>query len=196
MFRKHKNITLYATPCTCKEGYCQEACDPYNCIRRMARTSTIVTKYCKICDASTWHKNGKCLRHFSSTNSDGRMLSFFLGNLWRWKCTLSEHILPSINHAPDYDSLVKTKWSPEFESLMRARLIQGGMRYGFLNAPGKPDYDRITSIIERAKQYQNEGTLELLVDIANLCLLEFEEGRHSLRHFEYAETIKVPVVEK
>jgi hypothetical protein len=67
---------------------------------------------------------------------------------------------------------------------MRNRLIMGAIRYGRLNAPDKRQYDRVGSIIERAKIYMETGNCELLVDIANLALLEFEEGRHPNRHFE------------
>ena len=83
----------------------------------------------------------------------------------------------------DYDKLRLTEWSPEFEQLMRNRMVLGAFRYGLLNDPKKPNWDRIPSIQRRLVAYQQDGNLEHLVDAANLCQLEFEEGRHPNRHF-------------
>ena len=66
---------------------------------------------------------------------------------------------------------------------MRNRMIMGALRYGLLGAPGKPQYDRIASIIKRLKFYTEDGNTEHLVDAANLCLCEFVEGTHPLKHF-------------
>jgi hypothetical protein len=87
--------------------------------------------------------------------------------------------------APSYrfEDLVRTEWSSRFEGLMRNRLIMGALRYGRLRAPGKPQYDRVGSMIRRLSQYRERGNMELLVDVANLCLLEFEECHHPLKHF-------------
>src|SRR3954468_9098065 len=82
-----------------------------------------------------------------------------------------------------FNSLKKSEWSPEFEQLMRNRLIMGALRYGLLNDSGKPNYDRMASIKKRADKYAETGNLEFLVDMANLCLLEFEEGQHPNKHF-------------
>lgn len=82
-----------------------------------------------------------------------------------------------------YADLVKSEWSPRFEYYMRNRLIMGALRYGLLHAPGKPQYDRVGSIVRRLVKYTVDGNQEHLVDAANLCLMEFEEGTHPLRHF-------------
>lgn len=66
---------------------------------------------------------------------------------------------------------------------MRNRLIQGALRYGRLHARNKPQYDRIRGARKRLAQYEETGNLELLVDVANMMLLEFEEGQHPRRHF-------------
>jgi hypothetical protein len=79
--------------------------------------------------------------------------------------------------------LEKSEWSPEFEKLMRNRLLVGALRYGRLRAVGKPAYDRIKGAQKRLKQYQQTGNLETLVDVANMMLLEFVEGQHPMRHF-------------
>ena len=69
-------------------------------------------------------------------------------------------------------------------------------RYGKLKTPGKARYDRITSIRQRLDLYDETGNQEHLVDIANLCMLEFEEPNHSKAHWEatddkiHAQTLK------
>lgn len=77
---------------------------------------------------------------------------------------------------PSLESLRRSEWSPDFENLMRERLIQGAFRYGLLKASGKPDYDRTKSIEKRLALYRQDRNKEHLVDIANLCLCEFVEG--------------------
>jgi len=60
----------------------------------------------------------------------------------------------------------------------------GGIRYGEFGAKGKPQYDSTNSAIERIKLYQKTGNTEHLVDAANLCLVEFVEGKHPKKHFK------------
>lgn len=80
-----------------------------------------------------------------------------------------------------------SEWSHEFERLCRARMFCGGLRYGRLGAPGKPQWDRVEDILRRVAMYRETGNLELLVDAANLCQCEYVEGDHPLRHFEAAD---------
>lgn len=82
-----------------------------------------------------------------------------------------------------YDSLAKSEWSSQFERLMRQRLIMGALRYGPIHGAGKPKYNRCKSIEKHLNLYQTTGNLEHLVDLANMALMEFEEGTHPLRHF-------------
>jgi heme-degrading monooxygenase HmoA len=82
-----------------------------------------------------------------------------------------------------FKTLWQSEWSPDFEELQRHRLVQGALRYGRINAPGKKSWDRPSDIIKRIKKYRQDHNLEHLVDAANLCMLEFEEGRHPDRHF-------------
>lgn len=81
------------------------------------------------------------------------------------------------------EGLRATEWSEEFEAFMRARLLMGAYRYAPIGAEGKPEYSRTESIRRRLALYERTGNLEALVDAANLCMLEFVEGRHPLRHF-------------
>ena len=79
--------------------------------------------------------------------------------------------------------LERSEWSPQFERLMRNRLLMGALRYGPIGAPGKPQYDRVRSMIKRLNRYDETGNKEFLVDVANLCLLEFVECHHPTAHF-------------
>lgn len=79
---------------------------------------------------------------------------------------------------PDLDALRRTERSPEFERLRMNRKIIGAMRYGLMAAPGKPRYDRVADMIRRLEAYSADRNAEHLVDVANLCELEFVEGNH------------------
>lgn len=89
----------------------------------------------------------------------------------------------------DIESLRKSEWSIAFERLMRNRLIMGAIRYGKLHDNCKPKYDRIESIISRLHKYNQTGNKEYLVDIANLCLLEFEEGTGHFQSIDDGEHV-------
>lgn len=95
------------------------------------------------------------------------------------KAGLGEVVKPKFT----LDGLERSEWSPTFERLMRNRLIMGALRYGLLHDPNKRRWDRVGSIRKRLEGYAATGNTEFLVDIANLCLLEFEEGVHPLKHF-------------
>jgi len=96
----------------------------------------------------------------------------------------------------DYNILVTTEWSSIFEKLMRNRLIVGSYRYGRLGAKGKPTYANIPSMIKRLQAYETDGNDEHLVDVANLCLCEFIEGTHPLKHFGSIDEHDLHVVVK
>jgi hypothetical protein len=63
----------------------------------------------------------------------------------------------------------------------------GALRYGRLREIGKVKYDRLGSIKKRLDLYIKTGNDELLVDISNLCMLEFEEGVHPNKHFNFVD---------
>jgi hypothetical protein len=104
----------------------------------------------------------------------------FLNNLWKWKCGLPEED----TNASILQELLKTEWSEKFEKLMRNRLVFGAIRYGRIGAEGKPKYDRVESMINRISKYKESGNKEFLVDVANLCLLEFVECYHPKANFK------------
>ena len=106
--------------------------------------------------------------------------------------TISEHLRQSLMakaHKLDSDSYEKmrlTEWSPEFERLMRNRLIIGSMRYMKLKDDRPPGATvlHIGYIKTRLEAYEKTGNREMLVDIANLCLVEFLHSDHPMSHFE------------
>lgn len=75
-------------------------------------------------------------------------------------------------------------WSANFMRLMINRITFGRYRHGKKDAPVRIDYNHVHSIKERIIKYQKDGNLEHLVDVANLCMLEFELGKHPRRHFK------------
>jgi hypothetical protein len=110
----------------------------------------------------------------------------FARNLWRWSVGLPE--------LEWWELMKESEWSPAFERLMRNRLLVGAFRYGRIGATDKPKYDRLEAIIRRAERYHDTGNDDLLVDIANLSLLEFVEGTHPNRHMsseEHVESVRV-----
>ena len=134
-------------------------------------------------------------------------LRFWFDNLWRWKLNLPEIVPKEWNSLPPLESMWKSEWSPYFEELckkvykgrwnkkfvkkLKEHLIIGAVRYGFLHAVNKPIYDRVDSMIKRIRLYKKNGNLEYLVDCANLCLLEFEEGIHPKRNMKELYTINL-----
>lgn len=92
--------------------------------------------------------------------------AFFLKNLWLWKCGMLEMNMK--------EKMIY--WSYEFEKLMRNRMKVGCIRYGHLKKKNKPQYKRVEYILNKTKEYNKTRNKELLVDIANLCMLEYEEG--------------------
>lgn len=106
----------------------------------------------------------------------------FCMDSWRRMCRLPPATEPVVKLLPNSADLAKSEWSPTFEQLMRNRLVFGAYRYGLLGDPSKPQFDRVQSVKNRLDLYETTGNLEHLVDVANLCLLEFCEGRHPNRH--------------
>ena len=105
-------------------------------------------------------------------------------SLMRSRLLAQAGILPAtVVPRTSIQELEATQWSPEFERLMRNRLLMGSMRYGRLGSPSKTQYDRVSSMASRLSTYRASGNLELLVDVANLALVEFIEGRHPKRHW-------------
>lgn len=84
------------------------------------------------------------------------------------------------------DHIRETQWVKPFEQLMRNRFVMGRFRYGgdLSTGKGMRGWDYAGSIDERLAAYHKTGNMEHLVDIANLCMLEFTFGEHPKRHFK------------
>ena len=105
----------------------------------------------------------------------------FLDELWRDLAGVPP--LPEPLQMPPLEELRQTEWRPDFEALMRSRLLIGAFRYGRICAKDKPKYNRIAAAHKRLAEYERSGNLDAIVDVANFMLLEFAEGEHPLRHF-------------
>jgi hypothetical protein len=85
-------------------------------------------------------------------------------------------------------SLRYTEWCPEFERHMRDRLMMGHFRYGAFQDPFKKPFKQVESAIKRLKSYLDPddpqyGNAELLVDAANLCMVEWKHPNNPAFHF-------------
>lgn len=75
---------------------------------------------------------------------------------------------------PTLAQIYKMQWSDTFERAMRDRMAMGYFRYGPLpKQVGRHKYDNIGSAEQRLALYKKDGNREHLVDVANLCLVEF-----------------------
>lgn len=112
-----------------------------------------------------------------------------LMELWRRAAGLPEELPPLPQRMPPLSELRETEWSSLFETLMRNRLLMGAFRYGRLNAIGKTRWNRMARVITEAQAYLEDGNDERLVDIANMALLEFEEGVNPKKHFNSRDDV-------
>ena len=108
-------------------------------------------------------------------------VDFFIKNLWRRSVGLSEL---SPEPRPTLKDIYEKQWSKEFETYMRNRLAMGYFRYGSLERQSKGQYDNIGSILKRLTLYKKTGNDEILVDVANLAMVEYMLGNHPLKHFK------------
>lgn len=75
----------------------------------------------------------------------------------------------------------KLNWNQKFIILMHNRMTQGYFRYGLM---GVNKYKNIASILARLRKYCVTGNTEHLIDVANLCLIEFTHSQHTKKHFK------------
>lgn len=64
--------------------------------------------------------------------------------------------------------------------LMKNRLLIGACRYGLLNDPDKPKWDRLERFNLELSLFYKDNNLEHLVDAMNMLLLEWAEGNRNL----------------
>lgn len=79
--------------------------------------------------------------------------------------------------------IIETTWDESFLRYMRNRLLMGRLRYGTKKFT-KVRYNYTKSVADKIRLYEQTGNRELLVDIANYCMLEFRHGRHPKAHFD------------
>lgn len=92
--------------------------------------------------------------------------------------------------ATSVEWLYATQWCPAFEQFMRNRLAMGALRHGSLHAAARRlvHYDNIGSSIRRLEAYLRTGNQEHLVDVANLCMVEFVvPSCHPSPHWQSAD---------
>lgn len=86
------------------------------------------------------------------------------------------------------EQILQFKWSDKFIQLMKNRLLVGGYRHG-LN-PSLDYFTYIKDIKNRAEKYIETGNDELLVDIANLCMLLYKLGNHPNKHLKTYKALR------
>ena len=106
--------------------------------------------------------------------------------------TVSEHLRDSLferaslvdTNNPDW--LYTHSWDDYFECLMRNRLVMGTYRYGGVERePRKGHTESFYKIVDnKLKLYADTGNTEMLVDLANMALMEYLMGDHPLKHFK------------
>lgn len=83
-------------------------------------------------------------------------------------------IFPEKKLSKPLDEIEREQWNAKFERYMRNRLIMGYLRYGPIKKQMQyPKYDNVSSMKARLELYAKTRNREHLVDIANLCMVEF-----------------------
>ncbi len=99
------------------------------------------------------------------------------------------HLLRQVNLEPSgscrqtWEEAYSAEWDPAFSHACRQRLVMGLFRYGPINRKTELNYQRINDAMRRLSLYRETGNVELLMDVANLAMLEFRHGTHPQRHF-------------
>jgi hypothetical protein len=88
--------------------------------------------------------------------------------------------IANLEYVRKYQSIVL-----EFERLRSNRLVFGYYRYGHnFQISERGNYNNIDSCIQRLRKYLIDGNQEHLVDVANLCMVEFTTPAcHDNPHF-------------
>jgi hypothetical protein len=91
---------------------------------------------------------------------------------------------------PDLDILLRSQRSPEFEYHCIMRKVLGVMRYGRMHTPPKSRRDSVGSMIRRLQKYQKDSNAEHLIDVANLCEVEFVEAGKEIIPIDDGEHVR------
>lgn len=108
-----------------------------------------------LCDI--WAKNQK-------RDRDPNLSDLFVENLWRRNAGLKENWVPGdpVRKMPSLESLRETEWCPEFEELMRNRMIMGAFRYNTVAESDYSGYDLVGEAKRRIDLYADSHNLEHL----------------------------------
>jgi len=104
-------------------------------------------------------------------------LQYFLNNLWKWKCGMEEEE-QNKKRLPDLEEIRKTQRNVEFEELCHNRMVMGAFRYGLITTDESKNYNHLSSVRKRLDMYEQTGNLEYLLDISNLCMLEYTHSKN------------------
>lgn len=103
---------------------------------------------------------------------------------------LRSRLLAAVDYASDIgcesrtpEQIGEDRLNQEFIQLMKNRLMIGHFRYGLKVEQGAR-YDTVQALQARLKLYVETGNTEYLVDLANFCMLEFQDPAHPNAHFE------------
>jgi hypothetical protein len=103
-----------------------------------------------------------------------KTLQQFFINRWREKLGYKPL---EFKPMPDIESLKKSEWDEEFETLRKNRMVMGAFRYGLIAKQNLDEYDWVQQIKDRVDRYAEDGNLEHLIDAGNCCMLGFIDGK-------------------
>jgi len=85
---------------------------------------------------------------------------------------------------PSYAHLMRSQWVPAFEAGCRRRMVLGAFRYGLLSENKGITWRNVThNIRARLDLFTRHGDGEILMDVANLCMLLWHFNDHPSRCF-------------
>lgn len=93
----------------------------------------------------------------------------------------------------DIEEILKTEYSEKFDELRKKAMVTSYYKYGSLkkNVCGKLT-QTMPSLQKRVDLYNQTGNTELLVDIANMAMIEFMYPQHPQAHYEPMDSDKSP----
>ena len=93
------------------------------------------------------------------------------------------------------NSILKTEFSPEFIRLMQNRMVVSYYKYGPIKTNLENRYtDTMASLEKRLQKYRETGNTEWLIDVANMCMMEFMYPQHPKAHFRATDSNESPGV--